>query len=191
MNQLLDLDARESPHGLYGIREAHKYPEKRRLPTFAEVISNKDEEQDFVCRLGYGSMGGDPRSNQLGFDAGAEGKVHLQILQHASTKVRHFGTGYQLDRHHGKKFVVPEWDLEQLVPGLRKSLRESRWFDSMALLLIAHTKTPREMRETLRRSTESDFLKRYGIHLLKTEWQDRYGRGFHTTLCLWWIGDEQ
>src|SRR5438132_5936 len=46
----------------------------------------------------------------------------LQVLDYATTKVRHYGSAYRLDEHHSKEASEPDWELERLVPNRVRSL---------------------------------------------------------------------
>jgi hypothetical protein len=74
----------------------------------------------------------------------------------------------------------PHWDLETLVPKLRRG-----WYGTHALLLIAHTVSVKEIEGALGKTADRVFLDRYALGHHCREWDDRYARGFRTALHLW------
>jgi len=100
LDEIEELDTREVPHGLYGIREAHAIA--GRLPTLAYLFTAPGATN--LCQT-VGVQKGRPRdrfADYISFNASSEERVTLQILDFATTKIRKFGDVYRLDEH-GKK----------------------------------------------------------------------------------------
>ena len=173
------LDHRESPHGIYGMRQAHSA--KGRLPSLAHLLSSSSQTN--VLRpsglLGIQSRFG---SDDLRFSAEGGEYVSLQVLDWATTKVRHYGSTYRLDEHYGKKSRTPDWELESLVPKLSSS---SRGVLTMGILVVAHYASAKELQSLLGRGASPGFLSRYELAHFSRDWEDRYGRGFETAVHLW------
>ena len=176
LDQLELLDTEEAPHGLYGIRRA--YAPEGPLPTAAHVLGSP-RLAGLLRKCHLQGPSPRPNSDTLTFTAGGE-EVWLQVSAYATTKVRHFGSAFRLDKHPGRQPQEPRWDLESLVPKLRRDRYQTR-----SLLLIAHTVNPREVEAVLGKTTDPAFLDRYVLTHLTREWDDRYGRGLHTGLHLW------
>lgn len=176
LDQLENVDRKEAQHGLYGIR--HAYAPEGILPSAAHVLSAPDKA-GLLKKCGFGGGTTRPGNDLLTFTAGREA-VSLQVLDYATTKVRHYGSAFRIDKRHGKPSREPSWDLESLVPKLRRD----RW-GTYALLLIAHYTLAREIESVLGKSVDPAFLDRYALAHEGREWEDRYGRGFRTALHLW------
>ena len=179
LDALEALDRREEPHGLYGIRQAHS--SKGRLPKLAHLFSSPGKTDILRCN---GLRGIQTRfgASDIWFTTGSGECVVLQVLDYATTKVRHYGSAYRLDEHHSKEASEPDWELERLVPKLstRKHNDSTR-----GILLLTHFRHEKELESLLGRSTDPDFLGRYQIAHFRREWQDRYGRDFRTATHLW------
>jgi hypothetical protein len=178
LDQLELLDTKEAPHGLYGIRRA--YVPEGRLPSAAHVLGAPGKA-DLLRKCGFSGRSSDQWSDTLSFSTGAE-RVSLQILDYATTKIRHFGSAFRLDKRHTKQSTEPRWDLETLVPRLSK---QSCSRETCALLLIGHYVTPREIEGVLGKTIQPAFLDRYSLEHHTRAWDDWYGRGFRTALHLW------
>ncbi len=186
VDALLALDAAEAPHGLYGIRHA-RAGDAERWPTFAEILLFP-KKNNFFTQFGFVDIGSRARQNELTFLIDPDHEVRLQALDHASTKVRRFGSSHRLDTHHHKTKTEPEWDLEKLVPKLDGPDRYGHRRDSTvtrAILLLAHAPTDRQLRALTGRATEEDFLRKYAVTLVSHEWKDRYERDFFSGIYLW------
>jgi hypothetical protein len=170
LDQLEILDTDEAPHGLYGIRRA--YAPEGPLPTMAQVLGSP-RKVGLPAKCGFAGRAHGWENLSI-----ATGSAHisLRILDYATTKVRHFGSAFRVDRNPGKASKEPAWDLMTLLPKLR---------GSHALLLVAHTATVKEIETVLGKTTDPAFLERYALDHHAREWDDRYGRGFRTALHLW------
>jgi hypothetical protein len=176
LDQLEIIDGSEAPHGLYGIRRA--YAPEGSLPTMAQVLGSPGKV-GLREKCGFGGRVAGRDRETLSF--GADGDyVSLRILDYATTKVRHFGSAFRVDRNPGKASKEPAWDLASLVPKLR-----SDRFATHALLLVAHTAAVKEIEAVLGKCTDPVFVDRYTLEHHQREWDDRYGRGFRTALHLW------
>lgn len=176
LDQLELLDTQESPHGLYGIRRA--YAPEGPLPTAAHVLGSPRMVGLLQwCR--FSGRSPKPGSEVISFTAGSE-EVSLQILDYATTKVRHFGSAFRLDKRPARQPREPRWDLETRVPKLRRG-----WYGTHAILLIAHTVSVKEIECVLGKTIDPAFLDRYVLGHHTREWDDRYARGFRTALHLW------
>lgn len=130
-------------------------------------------------KCGFSGGSSDQRSDTLYFASETE-RVSLQIFDYATTKVRHYGSAFRLDRRHVKQHTEPAWDLESLVPKLRVDR-----YGTPSILLIAHFVSRKEIESILGKTTDPVFLDRYALAHDSRKWEDRYGRGFRTTLHLW------
>jgi hypothetical protein len=179
--QILDaleaLDREEVPHGLYGLRQA--YASKRRIPTLAHLFSSTGKAS-ILARNGFEGIQTRSTSADIYFSTGGGESVGLHVLEYATTKVRHYGSTYRLDKHYAKKSKDPNWELESLVPKLSKNRISTR-----GILLLAHFQNNEQLEKVLGRSTEPDFLSRYHVTHTVREWQDRFGRDFRTAVHLW------
>jgi hypothetical protein len=176
LDQLEVVDTREAPHGLYGIRRA--YAPEGPLPSAAHVLGSP-KKVGLPAKCGFSAGFNKPRSDTFSFTAGSEA-VSLQVLDYATTKIRHYGSAFRLDKRHVKESREPAWDLETLVPKLARDR-----FATHSILLIAHYVSRREIEDVLGKSTDPAFLKRYILAHYSREWDDRYARGFRTALHLW------
>jgi hypothetical protein len=182
-NRLLDsleaLDLQERPHGLYGLRQA--YAVQGRLPTLAHLFGSKGKT-NVLRRSGLEGIQSRFGSHDLWFNAEDGEGIILRVLDWATTKVRHYGSAYRLDEHHGKPPRTPDWDLESLVPKL--SSRGPGDYRH-GILLVAHYASGKELQKVLGRGDSPDFLSRYKVAHFARGWEDRYGRGFRTAVRLW------
>jgi hypothetical protein len=170
LDQMELLDTDEAPHGLYGIRRA--YAPEGPLPTMAQVLGSP-RKVGLQARCGFGGRAHGWENLSIVTDSA---HISLRVLDYATTKVRHFGSAFRVDRNPGKASKEPAWDLESLAPKLH---------GRDALLLIAHTATAKEIEAVLGKTTDPAFLERYTLEHHTREWDDRYGRGFRTALHLW------
>ena len=179
LNALEVLDRAEAPHGLYGMRQAHSI--KGRLPKLAHLLSSPGKTNILRCS---GLQGIQSRfgSDDVRFSAEGGECVSLQVLDCATTKVRHYGSVYRLDEQRTKEPKEPEWELERLVPKLSSKSRGSY---TRGILLVAHYASRKELQSFLGRSAGPDFLSRYQLAHFSREWADRYERGFRTAINLW------
>jgi hypothetical protein len=115
LDQLELVDTQEAPHGLYGIRRA--YAPEGPLPSAAHVLASPGKV-GLPAKCGFSGGSARPGSDTLSFTSGAE-TVSLRVLDYATTKVRHFGSAFRLDKRHVKQPRARAWDLETLVPKLR------------------------------------------------------------------------
>lgn len=176
LDQLELVDTQEAPHGLYGIRQA--YAPEGRLPSTAHVLG-APRMVGLLQKCGFSGGYTKPGSDELSFTVDGE-EVSLQILDYATTKVRHFGSAFRLDKHPGRQPREPRWELETLVPKLRRDR-----YATHAILLIAHYVSTREIEGVLGKTANPMFLDRYQLAHHLREWDDRYARGFRTALHLW------
>jgi hypothetical protein len=109
----------------------------------------------------------------------------MEVLTHASTKVRHFGNTYLLDKVHGKKVEEGPEMLETAVPKLAKAANRFRGEITASLLFVAHLPSPARFERLLGKTSDDAFLNRYGLQLHRLTWKDIHGRDFHTGLFLW------
>ena len=176
---LESLDRQESPHGIYGIRQA--YSTNGRLPTLAHLFSSAGSTNILrPCGLKGNQSRYDSDDLRFGLETGE--CISLQVLDYATTKVRLFGSTYRLDDHQAKKSEQPKWDLESKVPKLSGS---SQGALTMGILLLIHYASGSEIMSVLGRSTSLEFLSRYQIAHFNHVWEDRYKRGFQTAIHLW------
>ena len=173
------LDRQEGPHGVYGIRQA--YSAKERLPSLAHLFSSSGQT-NVLRPIGLQGIQSRFGSDDLRFSAEGGECVSLQVLDWATTKVRHYGSTYRMDGHHGKEPRTPDWELESLVPRLSS---RSRGVLTMGILLVAHYASAKELQSLLGRSARPEFLKRYEVAHFSRGWGDRYGRDFQTAVHLW------
>jgi hypothetical protein len=176
LDQLELVDTQEAPHGLYGIRRA--YAPEGKLPSAAHVLAAPGKV-GLVTKCGFSGPFSRPGSETLSFTSGGE-PVSLQILDYATTKVRHYGSAFRLDKRHTKHPREPAWDLDTRVPKLC-----SDRYATHAILLIAHYISTTEIEGVLGKTTDPVFLDRYAVAHYSREWDDRYARGFRTALHLW------
>jgi len=173
------LDREEAPHGLYGVRQARS--DGSRLPGLAHCLSASGRT-GFLRRNGFRGSQSPFGLGRLNFTTEAGKQVVLEVLDYATTKVRHYGSAYRLDEHHGKPPKQPLWDLEILVPKLSTRRHADR---IRGILLIVHYRHEREISDVLGRTTGAGFLDRYELLHVARGWEDRYGRDFQTVVHLW------
>jgi hypothetical protein len=171
------LDGLESPHGLYGLCEAHSVEGRR--PSLAHLLVASGKTS-VLRQAGFQDLHSRFGSEKLRFRTEDGDGVALQVLDYATTKVRHYGSAYRLDTHHGKVPAPPDWDLESMVPKLPDGTPGTR-----GILLVAHFASGKELPDLVGRSTSPDFLSRHGIAHFSRGWEDRHGRGFQTAVLLW------
>jgi hypothetical protein len=179
LDALEALDRKEGPHGLYGIRQANS--SGGQLPKLAHLLSSTGKT-GILRSSGFRSIQTRYSGSDLWFSTGTGECIILHVLDHATTKVRQYGSAYRLDAHHPKAAKEPGWQLESLVPKL--STRGDTVY-TRGLLLVAHFRTEKDLGSMLGRSTKPDFLGRYQIRHFARDWQDRYGRDFRTAIHLW------
>ncbi len=175
---LESLDRQESPHGIYGLRQA--YSTNGRLPTLAHLFSSAGST-NILRPCGLKGKQSRYDSDDLRFGLVTGECISLRVLDYATTKVRLFGSAYRLDDHQTKKSEQPNWDLESLIPKLPAS---SQGALSMGILLVIHYPLG-EIMSVLGRSTNPEFLSRYQVAHFDRLWEDRHKRGFQTALHLW------
>lgn len=180
LDEIRKVDYAQVPHGLYGMREAladeFRTKGARGLPSIAKLLGSKDPRTGIAQRLGwsYSAVSG----NVISFSPPRGTWVAMEVESHASTKVRHYGDSYVLDKVHGKKPEENADFLESLVPSTGK-----KGFN--ALLFIAHVPTPQRFAKLLGKTNDPAFLERYQLGFHSQEWEDIRRRGFHTGLFLW------
>ena len=179
--EIRKIDRDQSPHGLYGLREALS-PGKGLL-SHAKILGGQIPETNAAGRLGWGQR--PPIGETIRFTAPLSVEVSLEIESHASTKVRHFGNSYLLDKVHGKKVEEGSGILESAVPKLAKSARTYGGRGTLCLLFIAHVPSPGRFDRLIGKAGGEAFLNRYNLTLHSLVWKDIYGRDFHTGLFLW------
>jgi hypothetical protein len=161
LDQLELVDTQEAPHGLYGIRRA--YAPEGKLPSAAHVLAAPGKV-GLLTKCGFSGPFSRPGSDLLSFTSGGE-TVSLQILDYATTKVRHYGSAFRLDKHHTKHPREPAWDLDTLAPKLC-----SDRYATHGILLIAHYISTREIESVLGKTTDPVFLDRYILAHYSREW---------------------
>ena len=184
LDGLVALDIEESPHGLYGIREAYATDAKP-LPSLEHILWSP-HGADFVRRHGF-SEPPQTRIRRSHLILERDQIVSVNILNLASTKVRRFGSTYLLDKSTKKREFEPDWDIIKELTHLSKTSRLAFRSDlrSRALLLIAHAPRLEAVHEFLAEVRIATFLDRYELAFCEREWLDQYGRGFSTGLYLW------
>ncbi|HUR46627.1 MAG TPA: hypothetical protein VMZ27_12180 [Candidatus Saccharimonadales bacterium] len=151
------LDQKEVQHGLYGIRQAHSAG--RRLPKLAHLLSSPGRT-DISHSNGFQVSQSRFGSDDIRFTTTDGESVVLEVLDYATTKVRHYGSSYRADARYGKDVVEPDWELESLVPKLSTNQRDN---STRGILLVAHFRQQKEVKVMLGRSTDQDFLDRYQV----------------------------
>lgn len=179
--EIRKIDRDQSPHGLYGMREALSTG-KWLLPV-ADLLGGEVPQTDVARRLGWPA--GKPWSGNVTFTAPISESVSLRIETHASTKVRHYGNSYVLDKVHGKKVAEGPERVESAAPKLAKAARKQGNLATQCLLFIAHVPLPDRFDHLLGKGTSHSFLDRYGLKFHSLTWPDIYDRDFHTGLFLW------
>jgi len=179
LDALEALDQKEEQHGLYGIRRAHS--SSGRLPKLAHLLSSPGKTDILRCN-GFRAIQSRFASGDLWFSTKTGECVVIQVLDYATTKVRHYGSTYRVDEHHTKKVKEPDWELESLVPKLSTKQRID---STRGILLVVHFRQEKEVKTLLGRSADQDFLGRYQVSHYGRGWQDRYGRDFSTAIHLW------
>ncbi|MCW1923016.1 hypothetical protein OKA05_10670 [Luteolibacter arcticus] len=179
--EIRKIDRDQSPHGLYGLREVLS-PGKW-LWSQTKVLGGEIPETNVAGRLGWGRQ--PPVGESISFTAPLSAEVILEVESHASTKVRHFGNSYLLDKVHGKKVEEGSEILESAVPKLAKSARIYGGTVTHCLLFIAHVPSPERFDRLLGKTNSEAFLDRYSLTLHSLMWKDIYDRDFHTGLFLW------
>lgn len=184
LDKLLELDAAEAPHGLYGIRQA--YFGGGRLPTLAEVLSSP-KRADFLGRCGFqrGPSWGCDRS-VLRFSPAEGFDVRLRAIDFASTKIRQYGNTYRLDKAHGKPAAEKSAGIELALTDLQRDARPSQ---GEAILFVAHFVRDQELETLLSRAADPSYRQRYGVSYAERRWADK-ARGFQSIAALWWAAAE-
>jgi len=193
LDEIRKVDQAQSPHGLYGMREALADEFRKKgaqgLPPMSKLLGSPDPRTGIAHRLGWNPGEhrfwklGDTFEESFSFTTPTARRVKLRLETHASTKVRHYGDSYVLDKVHGKKPAERPDFLESAVPEVRKEAHTA--IDTPGLLFIAHIHTPRGFAELLGKTSDTAFLERYSLSFHSRTWEDIYGRGFHTGLFLW------
>jgi hypothetical protein len=191
LDEIRKVDREQAPHGLYGMREAlaDEFRKKNEswLPLPGRMLGASDPRTGIAKRLGWTARHG--YHGTISFNPPGKRTVTLRVETHASTKVRHYGDGYVLDKVHGKKPAENPDLLESTVPQIRKEARSA--VDTPGLLFMAHIHTPRGFAQLLGKTREATFLERYGLSFHSRTWEDIHGRGFHSGLFLWVAEPEQ
>ena len=183
LDALVAFDLEESPHGLYGIREAYA-SEGKPLPTLEQILWSR-HPAGLVERFGFGDL---PTKRvirgKLVIDENRS--ISMKFLNMASTKVRRFGSTYLLDKSASKREFEPEWDMTKELTHFSKSQHRSRFrHEEQSVLLIAHAPRLERVHEFLGHVRDPAFLDRYQLELHEREWSDQHGRGFSTGIYLW------
>lgn len=187
LDEIRKLDMSQPTHGLYGLREAMADGRKA-FPSLAKILGDKDPRTGIASRLGWGAGRADHEF--LVFRTPKGDFAGILLKSHASTKIRHYGDSYVLDRIHGKKVDENADLLESAVPSVRKKGKMLPAATVHGLLFIAHVPTSQRFTRLLGKTADSAFLDRYGLALHTRQWEDIYGRGFHTGLFLWTTKEE-
>lgn len=153
------------------------------LPSLQSLLGGEVPETNVAGRLGWTFSS--PRREWFSFGTPSGGEVVMEVLTHASTKVRHFGNTYLLDKVHGKKVEEGPDLLETAVPKLAKTANRFRHEITAGLLFVAHVPSAARLELLLGKTSGDGFLDRYGLRLDRLTWEDINGRDFHTGLFLW------
>jgi hypothetical protein len=183
LDELERIDEEEAPHGLYGIRDAHR--QVNRLPTYAQLFSST-RTLNLAHRCGFGN-GNTSWDDRMRFAVPGMVGVWLEFRDYATTKVQKFGSKDRLDKMEHRDGANCLQDLENSIPKLYRSVRLGRRHGacSYGLLLVAHSPDERGLGRLLGGTIEERFLIRYGLRNWFRQWPDRHGRDFTTALSLW------
>jgi len=183
LEQIQAIDIEQASHGLYGLSEVKADPGQPFTPV-SRVLSRDDPALNPALRLHWRLLGkGGWKENAYREWLLPSGeKVLVSYTDFASTKIRHYGNGYQLDRVHGKKEAG---DLDALVARLARLARLRVHGKLTAQVLIAHVPQQRRFEPLLGKTIAPAFLERCHLEHHSLIWEDRYGRGFFTGVFLW------
>jgi hypothetical protein len=156
------------------------------MPTLAEILKSP-KRTHFIRKLGFKRHYSGTDEDILAFAVDETLEAEVRVLDYASTKVRDFGSSYRLDRQNRKQSSEPEWSLERIVPKLAKRDRHGYHSEtsSHSIVLIAHAPTRSDIHALVGRTRDNGFLMSYSVSLVTREWEDRYGRDFHSAMYLW------
>ena len=182
IESLKGIDRDQAPHGIYGMRQA--YSSTKRLPSFQTLFCSPECRRVFIDH-GFNHLRNDKKG--LHFDLEGGTKVALYIADFADTKVRKFGSSYLLDKKNRKETLDEFSKLEKVLPKLWKE--DNRAFSSSnglrSYLLIAHFQKKNEFEKIVTKVSSREFLERYRLSFLSEMWEDKYNRGFFTTISIW------
>ena len=184
---LIAIDRDQCPHGLYGIRRALTPDDSSVLLPYGRAFTRKLFDRLFAQHsIERRRFSDHPPSFVFFHDGAMQTKVMLTIWDDATTKVRKFGKSYRLDSGASKAGRDSRDELRKLLPKLHRAVgdpggKDGSAHDARGILLIDHF-TGQHLRDDF---PDHEFLQRYDISYLSRTWNDRYDRGFKTSLHLW------
>jgi hypothetical protein len=184
VDELKRIDAEQAPHGLYGLRDSRRASD--RLPKLLHILEAPPIR--LFRRLGVAQHTGRPSADYMSFGVAGGNTVLVDLVDYADTKVRQFGDSFRLDKHTsiGGR---PLPDLRTRLPRLGKRVLENHGNAtfSFGILLIAHFSKERDLRSYLEPFVSPEFLLKHGLRLSGDSWLDVHGRGFFTSIHLWYV----
>ncbi|QYY36441.1 hypothetical protein [Ruficoccus sp. ZRK36] len=176
---LRKLDKQEAPHGLYGLRKKHSWP-NRLIPLY-QLYGGKIPEADLGKQCGWEVHW--KTTDRIIFRLESDEYLDLHLHTQASTKVRCFGDTFRLDKQHDKEPIDLAKRVLKLAPKLHTESNLYRPYQG--LLIIAHAPGERDFEKHYQNPLNPDFLNRYHLSHHRTVWKDMHGRNFFTGLFLW------
>ena len=175
--EIQKIDHEQMPHGLYGL--PHILRSGPRLQPLARIFGGRlfgdagHPELHLAKRLGW--VVRYAKQHSLEFTLPTALDVGIEIETHASTKVRHYGDSYHLDKVHGKARPNESNQIEKWVSKLPKEARSrlppeiQEFLKSLPPekkgnpkchcdLLVAYVPHERDLDTLVRHATDRDFL---------------------------------
>ena len=179
VSSLKEIDHEQTEGGIYALPDRYS---KGKWPASHHHIFGGDHVELNLCSR-VGVEGQEHWNKRISFEI--EGKsASLQFVDIALTKVRSYGDGFVLDKHHGKKWEDCSQELKKAVSRLIKEVKKG-YSGNAFLVAFVFTDSERHSNALIAPSITDDFLSRYGLSLSHQTWADPHGRGIWTSVLCW------
>ncbi len=182
---LKEIDHEQIEGGIYALPERYS---NGRLPASHHLIfGGKYPQFDLFSRIGVRAL--KSLNKRVRFEHGGA-EASLQFIDIALTKVRSYGDGFQLDKHHGKKWVDCSMDLKKAVSKLVKEVK-TVYPANAFLVAFVFTDSKKRSNDLIAPSIAEGFLTRYDLTSSNETWCDPHGRGIWTSVLCWGIRNSE
>lgn len=177
---LKGIDAEQIEGGIYALPD--RYSKGKWPASHFHIFGGEYPELDLCSRIGV--QGREYWNKRIGFEVEEE-SASLQFIDIALTKVRSYGNGFQLDKHHGKKWEDCSVDLKKAVSRITKEVRGAGSTRNAFLVAFVFTDSEKHIAGLIEPSIAEDFLNRYDLEVTHEIWSDPHKRGIWTSVLCW------